>query len=898
MDLQNLEDWLVVASGPSSSTVQPSAKQARGHVPAAWQITEGWGKIRACVQQGLLDSSHAEALSLIDLHHKSVHVADPQVKLLLGLLTKVRCDSVELLGLARASSARILGAWVRKTFLNTSAKPLKQAEELLITLLESVRNSLHELPLSDTYVNQAILLLGLVCTVPQISDDQRDACQSVITLELLARKHVIVQGELSVVLAGVGYAMLMGHSSSISSVLSATLSLWNLNNEELNLGDAEGPPLRVSLMIFHLLEYQGMAIFSKKNISALSVLAAIVTDIAQKTSDTSPPATRCAAFMAAAGLRRGLTQSRTGSSNSPAEQEMQRLILSLEMELIRTCENALRHLERLKMHSAPGKIYWSFSEAALRHVHRCMALALARSRGLLCHPSFLQCLAITLLTDVLSLHDLYSAQIEDLRRPLQDVHQSGSALGFAMERLESHVDSSLFHEVGAIARAMCEQYKPVTEEYHNRIELLVWQFTQDMFVGHRTFTVQSGTGLSREGKEAIAVEKVLISSFMTVVVFFSRAIDTKPGTKAGNLMTAEKAARALNSLACVEFCRRVQMQEYGTLVERCVSYLSAHPAAARIFAGFLPPYNSIIHWPGCPELYNMAYDWSRDAVLTTHLSFYLRVFPSFLSNIPEITFSNDVAPVMFLYLQHPTVLVSNAAHALFVHFLGLESLGTSSDRTDASKSELGQVSLREKLSVYYVERALETFPGVTPFDALVYGIAAISKTLPPGSPATLHCINLLVHKASTLKPMGTSVKDVKKGAEKDLDDLGDAEKLQLLLLHLIGRVDLQVLPELLRQTAHLILGLPPQARTVALENAFEVVAGSSDYTRKPIVIPWLQSVAYLVTHQPPQSAPQTSLKKQSASEEIISLNPSMGIITVGEQRQCSVRQQQSLQSCL
>lgn len=108
----------------------------------------------------------------------------------------------------------------------------------------------------------------------------------------------------------------------------------------------------------------------------------------------------------------------------------------------------------------------------------------------------------------------------------------------------------------------------------------------------------TGTGLAREGKEAIAVEKVLISSFMTVVVFFSRAIDTKPGTKAGNLMTAEKAARALNSLACVEFCRRVQMQEYGTLVERCVSYLSAHPAAARIFAGFLPPYNSIIHWPG------------------------------------------------------------------------------------------------------------------------------------------------------------------------------------------------------------------------------------------------------------------------------------------------------------
>jgi len=92
---------------------------------------------------------------------------------------------------------------------------------------------------------------------------------------------------------------------------------------------------------------------------------------------------------------------------------------------------------------------------------------------------------------------------------------------------------------------------------------------------------------------------------------------------------------------------------------------------------------------------------------------------------------------------------------------------------------------------------VQTFPGVTPFDALVYGVAAVSKNLPPGSPATLHCINLLVQKASTLKPMSPGVarrKGDQTGTEKDLDDLGDAEKLQLLLLHLIRRVDLQVHP--------------------------------------------------------------------------------------------------------
>lgn len=45
----------------------------------------------------------------------------------------------------------------------------------------------------------------------------------------------------------------------------------------------------------------------------------------------------------------------------------------------------------------------------------------------------------------------------------------------------------------------------------------------------------------------------------------------------------------------------------------------------------------------------MAYEWSRDEVQTARLSFYLRVLPSILSNVPEVTFSNDIAPLMFLY---------------------------------------------------------------------------------------------------------------------------------------------------------------------------------------------------------------------------------------------------------
>jgi hypothetical protein len=91
---------------------------------------------------------------------------------------------------------------------------------------------------------------------------------------------------------------------------------------------------------------------------------------------------------------------------------------------------------------------------------------------------------------------------------------------------------------------------------------------------------------------------------------------------------------------------------------------------------------------------------------------------------------------------------------------------------------------------------VQTFPGATPFDALVFGVAAITKSLPPGSPATLHCIQLLVQKASMLKPGVSSMpRSANKGqatSAKDADELGDAEKIQLLLLHLIRRVDLQV----------------------------------------------------------------------------------------------------------
>jgi hypothetical protein len=193
--------------------------------------------------------------------------------------------------------------------------------------------------------------------------------------------------------------------------------------------------------------------------------------------------------------------------------------------------------------------------------------------------------------------------------------------------------------------------------------------------------------------------------------------------------------------------------------------------------------------------------------------------------------------------------VAKASHSLFASFLTTET----EDKVKYSLTALGneppEAELREQLAVYYIERALEKFPSGTLFDALVFGIAAIMYQLPPGSPATVHCIQVLVQKAIALQSMENQSKSQEERSDKDVDMSEDAEKIQLLLLHLILRVDLQVLPELLKQMARLILGLPTEAaRSAALEDAFEIITSSNDYTRKPMIIPWLQSLAFLSSH--------------------------------------------------
>ena len=86
---------------------------------------------------------------------------------------------------------------------------------------------------------------------------------------------------------------------------------------------------------------------------------------------------------------------------------------------------------------------------------------------------------------------------------------------------------------------------------------------------------------------------------------------------------------------------------------------------------------------------------------------------------------------------------------------------------------------------------MQAYPGVTPFEGLAAGVAALVRHLPAGSPAIFYCIHGLVEKANdlcsrALKEDATMWKSWEGNSES-------CKKVLDLLLRLIALVDIQVL---------------------------------------------------------------------------------------------------------
>ncbi|KAL7182905.1 hypothetical protein ACSBR1_041563 [Camellia fascicularis] len=82
------------------------------------------------------------------------------------------------------------------------------------------------------------------------------------------------------------------------------------------------------------------------------------------------------------------------------------------------------------------------------------------------------------------------------------------------------------------------------------------------------------------------------------------------------------------------------------------------------------------------------------------------------------------------YMGHLNGKVARASHSLFVAFV--------SSRKDSNDDK--RVLLKEQLVFYHIQRSLEGYPGITPFEGMASGVAALVRHLPAGSPSIFYTI--------------------------------------------------------------------------------------------------------------------------------------------------------------
>jgi len=473
---------------------------------------------------------------------------------------------------------------------------------------------------------------------------------------------------------------------------------------------------------------------------------------------------------------------------------------------------------------------------------QCVALGLTQCGQVMFHEPVLQCVCMGLLKELLCLPDMLRLSVESAE---------GNAAEVVKAKVNQHLDSILFKEAGPVTGILCNQYSYAGDKAKKFVESCVWEYAQEIYCHLRAAV------LLHRGKHdelITAIDKIAEASFLMVVVFAAEVTKHRLSAKSSEGFQPEVAAKILVAFSCVEHLRRLRLPEYTEAVRRAVLVSQENAAAITLFIESMPSYAELINQPDLPSLAGTRYIWHRDEVQTSRLLFYLRVVPTCIGLIPAHMFRDKVASIMFLYLQHSNEKVTSASHSVMVSFL---SSGNDADQDD-------RTALKEQLIFYYIKRSLEAYPGVTPFDGLASGVAAIVRHIPAGSPAILFCIHSLVVKA---KDLCDSAKVQGKSLWRSWEESTEPCKKTLdLLLRLIFLVDIQSFPYLLKELAELVTLLPKEGQDVLLDDMHAHVAESDDVTRKPVLVSWLQSLSYISS----QSSRSESLSKASNASSVAS----------------------------
>ncbi|XP_023737509.1 uncharacterized protein LOC111885484 [Lactuca sativa] len=777
-----LEEWLKANSGAISNTNSTNSTPQ-----SARAIIQAWADLRESLQQKSFTQQHYQSLQTLLNSGIALYVADPQVKLILAILSS---PDLSLPSESYPLFLRLLYIWVRKSskpspvFINSSINVLFQ-----LFSSQSVTNK------SSLFFTEFLLLLGAFSFIPSIPENTRTQCLDCFC-KIMEEEYKLVSlfdDLVPSVLSGIGYALSSCGSIHFVRILDNLFQIWNKEG---------GPSSNVQhgLMILHLVEwvlYNCIQSHEKIIIFSREILESHKSQYAS-----------FSIVMGAAGALRASNRS----------------ISSGLMELRSSAEKRLEII-------ATEYVSINGNDSVLL---QCISLALARSGDVFSREkhSLLLCLTSAILTEILPLKRFYT-----------NIYMNSSNKG--NHEVKEHLQSVIFKEAGVITSVFCKQYAQANEGSKNKVENLIWDFCQDVYMSHR----QVALFLKGKDEELLQdLEKITESAFL-MVVFFSLAVTKqKLVPNIPKEIQLDISVKILISFSCLEYFRRMRLSEYMDTIRGVAGSVQENEAACVSFVESIPSYGDLtkVH----VSSNKMEFTWCKDEMQTSRILFYLRVIPTCAEYIPSSVFRKTVAPILFLYMGHPNGKVTRASHSTFVAFIS-----SGKDYDDE------RVSLKEQLVYYYMQRSLEGYPGVTPFEGMASGVAALVRYLPAGSPCIFYSVHCLVEKASSL----CSEFPKEPNSWNDLhDELEPCKKLLDLLLRLLSLVDIQVLPSLMKLLAQLVVELPEDGQNMVLNDLFAQVADSDDVTRKPTLVSWVQSLSYLSSQATIKGGGQRKHEKSSA----------------------------------
>lgn len=797
-----LEEWLRNNSGVSANIT--SRQSSSSSSSSARAIIQAWTDLRDSLQNHRFQPHHLQSLKVLLNSQTSLHVADPQAKLLLSIISSRNLDlpseSYPLL-------LRLLYIWVRKSF-----KPSPALIDLAVEVLTNVLDAEFSVKKSPFFYAEGLLLLGAFSFAPYVPEKSKMACLQLLC-GLLEGEYRLVssfEGILPDMLAGIGYALSSTVDVHFVRILNSLFEIW---------GKEDGPHATVchGLMILHLIEWV-ISGFIKSNYT--QKIEVISQEILEKPKENYGP---FSLIMGAAGALRASAKSATSGMGQGI---LARLRISAENLIESVAQDLI---------SKAGGVSTSDDDIASSLLLQCISLALARSGSLSSNRPLFLCLASALLKEIFPLQNLYM-------RVHKYLHSNSSQL--KCNEVREHLDSVLFKEAGVIAGVFCNQYALVDEESKCIVEDVIWDYCQDIYLGHRRVALL----LRGRDDELLGVlEKIAESAFLMVVLFTLSVTKHRLNSKFPHETQIETSVRILVSFSCVEYFRRMRLSEYMDTIRGVVVSVQENESACVSFVESMPSYADLTNWQDFSVLQKMEYIWYKDEVQTARILFYLRVIPTCIERVTAPIFRRVLAPTMFLYMGHPNKKVARASHSMFVGFI---SSGKDSDQDE-------RVSLKEQLVFYYMERSLAEYPGTTPFKGMASGVVALVRHLPAGSPAIFYCINSLVVKADRLCGEVFAYKaDIWKNWQGESEP---CKEIVELLLRLISLVDIQVLSNLMKLLAQLIMKLPKDGQNLVLNELFSLVAESDDVTRKPTLVSWLQSLSYLCSQDTSRVANSTEV---------------------------------------